>query len=189
MGRGPTGPLPLEGVICLTGPKLFRSKYAAYQVLVRPPRKVWNADGTVVIDSFPALTAEFGQHGGEYDWIDDTGTTRKGAIIHGYFFDLDAAQEQNGWSDEETELVQKVLLAQCKKAPGDVWVHETAKPSAPWPTYDMTHHNKVASLAEELGLLDEAIAYESATKNRESVIAQLQDRKSVISAAAEMTAV
>lgn len=168
---------------------MFRSKFAAYQVLVRPQRQIWNVDGSVVIDTVPALTAEFGQHGGEYDWVDDTGATRKGAIIHGFFFDLDAAKEQNGWSDEDALLVQKVLLQQCKKTPGDVWVYETAKPNAPWPTYDTTHHNKIPVLAEELGLIDEAINYESANKNREGVIAALQERKSVLAAAAEMTAV
>jgi hypothetical protein len=169
-------------------PSLFRSRYAAYQLLVRSERKIWDATGSVIIDTVPALTAEFAKHLGEFDWEDDTGATRKGADIRGHFFDLDAAAEENGWSDTDKELVRSALLRMCQIAPGDVWVHEAARIPAPWPTYDTTHHNKIPALAEELGLLDEAIAYESQNKNRESVIGALDERKRTAQVVQELTA-
>lgn len=169
-------------------PSLFQSKYAAYQVLVRSKRDKWDATGSVIIDTVPALTAEFAKHGAEFEWQDDTGATRKGADIRGHFFDIDAAAEENQWSDEDKELVRTTLLRLCKLAPGDIWVHSVAPAVAPWPTYDSTHHNKIPVLAEELGLLDEAITYESQNKKRDSVIAALEERKQVQKAAAELTA-
>jgi hypothetical protein len=183
---GPGG--PTKGVIQLSAPSLFRSKYAAYRVKVRSERKVWNAGGTAVIETIPEIVAEFAQHLGEFDYQDETGMPRRGADIRGHFFDLDVAAEVNGWSDEDKELVRKVLLMQCKKTPADVWVHETAKPQIPWPTYDSTHHNKIPVLAEELGLIGEAIAYEAANKNRDSVVAALEERRRVHEAAEELTA-
>lgn len=169
-------------------PSLFRSRYAAYQVLVRSEIKKWDATGSVIIDTIPALTVEFAKHLGEFDYKDDSGATRRGADIRGHFFDLDSAAEENNWSDDDKELVRGTLLRLCKIAPGDIWVHETARAAAPWPTYDQTHHNKIPVLAEELGLLDEAITYESQNKNRESVIAALEERKRTAQVAEELTA-
>lgn len=169
-------------------PSLFRSRYAAYQVLVRSERKIWDATGSVIIDTVPPLTAEFAKHLGEFDWQDTDGSTRRGADIRGHFFDLDSSAEENGWSDTDKELVRTTLLRLCQQAPGDIWVHESPRATAPWPTYDTTHHNKIPVLAEELGLLDEAISYESQQKNRESVIAALEERKRTAQVAQELTA-
>jgi hypothetical protein len=175
-----------KGVVPLTS--LFGSRYAAYRVKIRSERKVWNAAGTAIMEVVPEIVAEFARHGGEFDYQDETGMTRKGAIINGYFFDLDVAADENGWTNEEKEMVRTVLLRQCKKTPADVWVHESPKAVIPWPTYDSTHHNKIPVLAEELGLVAEAIAYEAGNKNRESVIAALEERRRVHEVAAEMTA-
>lgn len=169
-------------------PSLFGSRAAAYQVLVRSKRDKWDATGSVIIETVPALTAEFAKHLGEFDWTDDSGANRRGAHIVGHFFDLESAAEENNWSDEEKELVRTTLLRLCKLSPGDIWVHETARAAAPWPTYDQTHHNKIPVLAEELGLLDEAITYESQNKNRDSVIAALEERKRTAQVAEELTA-
>jgi hypothetical protein len=54
-------------------------------------------------------------------------------------------------------------------------VVEAVKAAKPWPSYDDAHHNKVASLATELGLVPEALAYElSKEKPRPSVVEQLE---------------
>ena len=169
-------------------PSLFRSRFAAYQVLVRSKRDIWDASGSVIIDTVPALTVEFAKHFGEFDYTDDSGATRKGADIRGHFFDLDAAAEENNWSDTDKELVRTALLLLCQKAPGDLWVHETPRANAPWPTYDTTHHNKIPVIAEDTGTIDDAITYESQNKNRDSVIAALEERKRTARVAEELTA-
>lgn len=193
-GRGhpawvPPAPIDPRGVVSLSAPSLFYSPFAAYQVLVRSERKIYTPDGMSIIDVIPPLTAEFARHDGEFDYTDDTGMTRKGAMIRGNFFDLDVAAEENGWSDEDKETVRKVLLRQCQISPEQIRVHEPPKAAAPWPTYDDTHHNKIPVLASELGLLNEAIAYERQNKNRESVVAALEEKKQAAVAVEELTAV
>ena len=82
-----------------------------------------------------------------------------------------------GWTDEERELVEKWMLAKPNYGQDFVEVKPAAKEIVkPWPAYNNTHHFKVAALAEELGLLEETLAYEQANKARESVIEQIEER-------------
>lgn len=77
--------------------------------------------------------------------------------------------------DDRLEAEQKLL-----KNPGNrtlffqVEAPIVVGPAAPWSTYDKTHHAKIAKLALELGVVGEALAYEESTKNRSSVISELE---------------
>jgi hypothetical protein len=58
----------------------------------------------------------------------------------------------------------------------DFWVHEKPEIKPPWPTYNDTHHNTVAQVAESIGLVNEALWYEQFGRPggpRESVVAKL----------------
>lgn len=70
---------------------------------------------------------------------------------------------------------------------GQDYVVVTAKALvAPWPTFATMHAAKIAPMAADLGLLVEALAYEEATENRESVVASLRKRlEEAASSAAE----
>lgn len=94
----------------------------------------------------------------------------------------DTAEEQtrNGWDDAMKTKVEGFMLA--KKNLGlDFAVVEkvVGLASKPWPSYDEAHHFKIPALASELGLLEEALAYEQANKNRESVISGLEEKLAI----------
>lgn len=92
-------------------------------------------------------------------------------------YDTEVEQEKQGWSNEERELVETFI----QKKPNfnhDFVEHKPAVKviEKPWPSYNNTHHFKVADLAAELGLLEEALAYEQANKNRPGVIEKLEEK-------------
>ena len=95
-------------------------------------------------------------------------------------FDTTVEQEQRGWTDEIREKVEQYLLA--KESYGSAFTRVekiVVAAGKPWPSYDDTHHFKIPTLAAELGLLDEALAYEQANKNRESVISGLEEKLAI----------
>jgi hypothetical protein len=154
--------------------KIYGSKASAYQVLVRPPKNVWNHDGSVLMDTVPALTAEFAFHGGEFTFHNPlTGSQDVGADIRGHFFDSAQQAAEKGWSQEEHDIVVKILDQQCQRTPEYVWEVTVQKAQAPWPTYDKAHHNQIPVLAEQLGLVAEALVYEQQNQNRPSVVEKL----------------
>jgi hypothetical protein len=156
--------------------KVYGSKASAYQILVRPKRDKWNHDGTVLMDTFPPLTAEFAYHGGEFSFHNPlTGSQDVGADIRGHFFDSAQQAEEKGWSQEEHDAVVNAVDRKCKTEPEYVWEVTMAKAEKPWPTYDDTHHNQIATLATTLGLVAEALVYESENKNRDSVTEKLRE--------------
>lgn len=161
--------------MAITNGKVYGSKAAAYQVLVRPKRDIWNHDGTVLMDSVPPLTAEFAYHGGEFTFHNPlTGATDIGADIRGHYFDSAQQAEEKGWSQDDHDTVVHVLDKLCKQTPEYVWEVTLAKAEKPWPTYDETHHNQIPTLAVTLGLVAESLLYEEQNKNRESVIEKLR---------------
>lgn len=167
----------------------FQSKAAAYQVLVRPEVKRYSPDGMVVIDTIRPLTAEFGKWGAEYKFTNPmTGATDTTADIRGHFFDSVVAQEEEDWTDEEREVVEKVLLNLCNKVPEYVWVYSEPEVPAPWPTYDDTHHKQIPTLAETLGLVSEALLYEQKHKNRPEVTKLLEEALQRATVEEELTA-
>ena len=89
-------------------------------------------------------------------------------------WDSVAWQGMYSLSDDERESGENLLL-NSEFYGIDFIVVEAVKVTKPWPSYDDTHHNKVASLAIELGLVPEALAYEQEKdKPRVSVLEQLE---------------
>lgn len=154
---------------------IFYSKFASLQILVRPQlRKAIETPVGPVVEEIPAISVEFGTHGEEYRYVDPvTGNEDVAGDIRGHYLDLDAEAERQGWSEEEKELVKNSLLKICQQWPEAIRVYEPPKPEPPWRTYDEAPPERVAALAEELGLVHEAIAYEQATKARARVLKDL----------------
>lgn len=92
-------------------------------------------------------------------------------------FDTVTEQERQGWTDETREKVEQFLLAKANYGQDFTRVEKIlAVAGKPWPLYDETHHFKIPTLAAELGLLEEALTYEQANKNRESVISGIEGK-------------
>lgn len=156
--------------------KKYQSKYAAFQVLVRSERKVWNPDGSVLLDTIKPLTLEFAKHLGEFPFNNPlTGSSDVAADIRGHFADTAQQAEEKGWSQEEHDYVVTVVDQECVRNPEAVWESVAAAPVAPWPKYDETHHKSIPALADQLGLVAEALAYEQQTKRRSEVVEKLTE--------------
>jgi len=92
-------------------------------------------------------------------------------------FDTVVEQERQGWTDEMREKVEQFMLAKPNYGQDFTQVEKVAvEAGKPWASYDETHHFKIPGLAAELGLLDEALEYERANKNRESVVSGLEEK-------------
>jgi hypothetical protein len=162
--------------VAIKNGKTYRSKASAYQVLVRPKFDQWNQDGSVLINTRPPLTAEFAYHNGEVRFQNPlTGQMDTGADIRGHFFDSAAQAEQKGWTQDEHDEVVAVLDRLCASDPEHIQPHSAAKAEKPWPTYDAAHHNQIPVLAEQLGLVVEALTYEQENANRPSVVEKLSE--------------
>lgn len=162
------------------GTLVFKSKFAAFRVHVRPELIKYHPVTGVEIGKQKALVAEFGTLGEEYTAEDPmTGRTEKWADISGHYWDSKIAQEQNSWTDEERETAETVVNNWCSRWPEAVQLWSAPKAEKPWPKYDETHHNQIPTLAETLGLVAESLAYEQENKNRESVITKLSELLSV----------
>lgn len=161
---------------------VFFSKHTGYQdILTRDHTyNVW-PDGTREIARHQ-LVADFADHtvtgSTGTDFVSESGVPLVRHNSAGGVFDLDATAAALGWDDGEKETAARVMLNRVADpafhdydlAPGPMPV------SAPWPTYDDTHHFKIPVLAEELGLVGEALAYERGTKNREGVVKALEEK-------------
>jgi hypothetical protein len=79
----------------------------------------------------------------------------------------------SAWTDADREQAEQLLLTSPYYGIEFITVEEV-KAVKPWPSYDDAHHNKIASLASELGLVAEALAYEQENKQRPTVIEQLE---------------
>lgn len=154
---------------------VFHSPFSAYQYVVRPKVTNYGPDGITPVSEIRELLAEFATHRGEYTYTDHDGLTQVAADIAGHFFDLDSQAEQKSWTDQEKELVANRLLKATEKFPGEIQLY-TKKPAAkPWPKYDDAHHNTIPVLADQLGLVAEALLYERENKNRGSVVEKLEE--------------
>lgn len=102
-------------------------------------------------------------------WLDEDEITLQPITERIGVFDTD----DQGWDTETREKVEAWILA--KPNYGLDFVQIKKVPAvAPWATYDRMHHSKIAAYAIEGGLVDAALEYEIATKNRVTVIAALQ---------------
>jgi hypothetical protein len=136
------------------------------------------------------LVADFGYISAP-EFPDEEGKMQ--AVIQGGVFDSEDAQKRLNWSDEERQIVEQRLLELILNPPdgasrGDVALYEPPKPTPPWPTYDSVHHNKIPTLAGELGLIEQAITYEQRTKRRESVLRALEAKRLELEGAEELVA-
>lgn len=144
--------------------------------LTAPVAQMVADDGTP-LTPYETLGAEFAQR-------------MQFADVRGGAFDLDAAAQRYEWTEEEREFVARRMLRLCARPEfTDFRLWEPVAPGPPWPTYDDAHHFRVAALAEELGLVPEALAYERATKNRSSVVEGLEAKLGEQAVEAELTAV
>jgi len=161
---------------------LYKSAYAAFQVLVRSESPIFHQATGVEIGRITPLVADFGEHGGTFNSENPlTGQMEEHAVIHGHFFDSEAAQQQLGWSDEERESVEAAIERIGRQQPFLVAKveFEVVPAEKPWPTYDDMNAEQVAQFAESLGLVREALLYESENKQRKTLIAQLEETLSV----------
>ena len=169
---------------------LFQSPYAALRVSVRPQIAHYHPVSGVRTGETKRLVAEFAQFGDEFqvDTIDGPVTT---VDIHGHFYDSDVAAELNGWTAEEKEAVEARCLYLCRTAPWQIKLVERSlmPPAEPWPKYDsLSNFKKIATLAAELGLVQEAYDYELQTKNREGLVNELRARLADVEGEKSLTA-
>lgn len=107
--------------------------------------------------------------------LEEDRVTQANPLEHGFFGAWDSVewQKKNSLTDAEREQGEQMLLNSVFYGTEFIVVEAAVAPK-PWPSYDSTHHNKIASLASELGLVAEALAYEQENKQRASVIEQLE---------------
>ena len=151
----------------------FGSKGALNQVIVRGSEREYYPNG--IFKGFTKeLVAEFGTGGPEYVG-EAFGSPHQSADISGFFFDSELQATEKGWTDEERQIVEEKVLEACRKFPEYFWQIEARKATAPWPTYDKTPHTQIPLLATTTGTIHEALAYERQNKNRETVVAKLEE--------------
>ncbi len=165
----------------------YGSKFKAFVVNIRPEVNVPHPTMPVILNTIPAMVAEFGVHRPEVEVETDAGMERYGDIS-GHFYDLDADAAQKNWTDEEYQIALARLDSLCETWPEAIWKLEPAVPVAPWATYDQIDANRVAVFAGELGLVREALAYEKATQNRKAVVAALEKQVETQKVEEELTA-
>lgn len=152
---------------------LFLSKHANLQFFIT--HAVFHTNPSGEREQLePAIMAEFGDfslQGNEFQ--DAEGAPR--ADIRGGAFDLDERAAFYGWTEDQREAVaRKMLLALRDPTFRDFTLYEPPVPVAPWPNYDEMKTTKIPQIAEDLGLVGAALAYEQATHNRTSVINALE---------------
>lgn len=158
-------------------PRYKNDRYPCLTVNVRPEVKVPHPTMPIYTETIPAIVAQFGVIGPEYQVENEDGEVSTHVDISGGLFDLEAEAVTHGWTREEQKLVQARLDDLCTQPWSGVVLVDEPVPVAPWPRYDDTHYTKIAALAVELGLVDQALAYESQTKQRQSVLADLREKQ------------
>lgn len=162
---------------------VFYSKILGYQQIIDRDNQYHRyPDGTLEVTqpqkvadfAAPGVGGSFG-HGG----IHEEG---RPDIIHdvaGGVFSLDDAAERLGWSDDDKETVARKMLTLAADPRFNDFelAPEPAAPTAPWANYDKTHHFKIPTLAEDLDVIVEALAYERSTKNRDGVVKALEEKQ------------
>jgi len=107
---------------------------------------------------------------------EEDGVTTVNPVEYGRIGVWDSAewQAEHALADADREAAEK-LLSNSPYYGIEFIAVEEIKATKPWPSYDGTHHSKVVALALELGLVNEALAYELVRdKPRLSVIEQLE---------------
>lgn len=164
--------------------KFMAPKNPGYNLVAKEPEKQYFPDGRERLIR-PALIVDFAEQAlgmQRYAGYDDAINGRSepySALVGGGYFDTEVAQKQHGWTDEERLWVEQVLTDLADNPPkgseGDVKRYAAPVATPPWPTYDDMHHNSIPEMAKNSGLVAEALEYERRTKNREGLVAKLQE--------------
>jgi len=86
------------------------------------------------------------------------------------WFDTELAQMHYGWTDDERELAEKVLLA-SESLNQNYMLVESPKVPIPWASYDTTNVKDIVDLMHATGTTPgDALAYERANQKRQAVI-------------------
>lgn len=89
-------------------------------------------------------------------------------------FDSVQAQEANGWTDADRELVETKLRESHHY--GADHIELIPVPAAlPWPTYDRDDPESVVLIARATGLVEAAMAYERENAQRQEVLVALSE--------------
>jgi len=168
----------------------FVSKYGKYRMQIRPP--IMEAYATGVIKTIQVqMVAEFTVAAANGD---ERAMARQRFSFNGFYqeedmvsivspdyrisaFDSRLAQVEHGWTDDERELVERVLLRECELMPQDLFVIEEARAEPPWPNYDSFAGNRtqlLKKLVEDGFELSEVLRYEQETQNRPEIVAMLE---------------
>jgi hypothetical protein len=146
----------------------FGSKAAMLTVGVQGQDPILHPHTGSVIGHKKEISAEFFVTGPEFIPKDEhgdpiahdmDGSPFATANVRGHYWDSNAAQEANGWTDEEREAAEAQVLYFCRTQPALVWKLEDPVLSAPWPTFDDQTDKVAVSFAVEAGLAKEALAY------------------------------
>lgn len=86
--------------------------------------------------------------------------------ISGY--DTEIAQQEQGWTDEEREIVEQALLKSVHLGSDHILLKATAVP-VPWPNYDTDDLETIKLIATRAGLVDAVRAYERQNANRPEI--------------------
>jgi|SRR5215471_3277820 len=118
---------------------ILESRYPEYQFLVKGPmQKVWR-DGFPV-DEQKILILQFDR----------------------FICFMDDMIKEQEWTEEDVEFcgrgLQNVLDDPKYRA---MWIHEPKRPAMPWPTYDETPSKQIPTIAKSIGMINEAMAYET----------------------------
>jgi len=168
----------------------FVSKYAKYMVNVRGPVVEYYATGQskeiqrALVAAFDvalvdgeerALARQHFSFNGFAQEADMVTIVEPDARISAY--DTRLAQTEQGWTDEERELVEQVLTENARRLPEDLILVEEVRLAPPWPTYDRFPGDAKQLLrkVEEDGYsFDDVLAYERENENRPEVIDLLE---------------
>jgi hypothetical protein len=167
----------------------LNDKYPCFVQVVRHEVINWHPTMSgVKVSTIPAIRAEFGVLGPEYQFEDEEGTVTTHAAISGGVYDLDADAEAKGWTEEEQQLIEAKLDEMCNQPWCGIRRAEQPVAVAPFPTYDTLDPKIIASVAAASGLVQEAIAYETENENRADVLKELRELVEQAQIEAELTA-
>lgn len=158
---------------------LFKSPHANMTFNVRPPLVQYHPTTGVIINESPALVASFGQLGDEFAIENPVdGSIEMVANISGHFFDTEIAARELGWSDDEKESVEALLLYKCRTVPNFIQqvVKEHVPAPKPWATYDELPVEAILEVAVATKLIPETLRYERENLQRADLIEALEDQ-------------
>lgn len=154
--------------------KRYRTKHSAYQFIVQGPDPIRHPVSGDVIGFKKEIIAEAAIHRGEQIVKGPSGEDIKVADIAGHYINLDEQAVEKQWTDDEIERVEMALDLECSRQPGLIQLIADPVFTAPWPMYDDTHHKQIPTLAQSIGMVAEALAYELQNKQRPEVCEKLE---------------